>query len=65
MTSKMMENTKNDFPLFPVFNVLLFLLIPLRYNFIIRELDFLIQELYHSMLSFKDDWLEVSRGLIN
>jgi len=65
VTSKMTENTQNDFPLSPAFNVLFFLLTPLKYNFVIRELDFLIQELYHSMLSFKDGWLDVSRGLIN
>lgn len=55
MTSKMKENTKNDFPLSSVFNALFFLLTPLKPNFVIRELDFLTQELYPSMLSFKDD----------
>ena len=65
MTSRMMENTQNVFHFFSIYNALAFLAIPLKCNFLIMELDFLIQGLCHSSLLSKDDQLEVSVGLIN
>lgn len=43
---------------FPIENVLFLLVIPLKYNFLIQELDFLIQKLCYSRLSLKDNKLE-------